>query len=405
MTSLAKYENLFLQLKCCVIIPTFNNCTTLKQLIEKVSIYTSDIIVVNDGSTDDSLKSLHDLKDLILISYPINKGKGYAIRQGYKKALELGYEYAITIDSDLQHDPQDFINFLELIQAQPGSLIVGAREMEGADQSKKSSFANKFSNFWFRVETGQILPDTQSGFRLYPIKLLQNIHFFSNRYEFEIEVLVRAAWKGIPVLSVPIKVYYPTKEHRISHFRPFIDFSRISILNTILVLIAYLYIKPFSFVRYLKTKNIRNFIKKDILFTKDSNSRIIASVMLGVFMGIVPIWGWQLVSAIALAYILKLNKVIVIVAANISIPPIIPFILYFSYLTGGLILGKDFENSLNCDKLDFEFVGNNLFQYIIGSIVFAVFSTIVIGLVTFILLRIFRKKYKLTKNGLNLINL
>jgi glycosyltransferase involved in cell wall biosynthesis len=398
---LAEYEKLFIQLKCCVIIPTFNNGTTLNQLIAKVKTYTSHIIVVNDGSTDETLETLNDQKEIVVITYAVNKGKGFAIRQGFKRAIELGYKNAITIDSDLQHDPIDFISFLELSESQPGSLIIGARKMAGVDQPKKSGFANKFSNFWFKVETGMNLPDTQSGYRLYPIKLLQKIHFFSNKYEFEVEVLVRAAWKRIPVLTVPVDVYYPPEEQRISHFRPFRDFGRISILNTILVLIAYLYVKPFSFIRYLKPKNIKTFIRENIIRTKDSNAKIVSSVMLGIFMGILPIWGWQLVAAIALAYILRLNKIIVIVAANISIPPMIPFILFFSYITGGFILGPGYDTSLNGKKIDFEFIGNNLFQYVTGSIVFAAFLAILLGLITYFLLSIFRNKDKLTNRVKN----
>jgi glycosyltransferase involved in cell wall biosynthesis len=390
MLSTPRYESLFIKLKCCVIIPTYNNHSTLGQLIEKARNYTSHLIVVNDGSTDGSLEFLKTQKDLTLITYPKNKGKGYAIRLGFKKALELGYEYAITIDSDLQHDPEDFIHFLELSEKNPGSLIVGARKMDGVDQPGKSTFANKFSNFWFRVETGQTLPDTQSGFRLYPVKELRKMLFFSNKYEFEVEVLVRSAWKGIEVLSVPVNVYYPPREERISHFRPFRDFSRISVLNTILVLVAYLYVKPFSFIRYLTLKNIRNFIRENIIQTKDSNPKLVASVILGVFMGVVPIWGWQLVAAIALAYILRLNRLIVIVSANISIPPMIPFILYFSYITGGFVLGSGFDNSLSGRQVDFKFISNNLLQYVTGSIVFAVFLSLLIGLITYILLRIFR---------------
>jgi hypothetical protein len=78
--------------------------------------------------------------------------------------------------------------------------------------------------------------------------------FFTKKYEFEIEVLVRVAWKGIAVTSVPVKIFYAPKETRISHFRPFTDFTRISILNTVLVLMALLYIKPRDFVRSMKKK-------------------------------------------------------------------------------------------------------------------------------------------------------
>lgn len=118
----------------------------------------------------------------------------------------------------------------------------------------KSSFGNNFSNFWFRLETGIKISDTQSGFRLYPVKELQSMRFFTRKYEFEIEVLVRAAWSGLEVVQVPVKVFYPAKEERVSHFRPFRDFTRISILNTFLVLITFLYIKPRDFFRSIKKK-------------------------------------------------------------------------------------------------------------------------------------------------------
>jgi hypothetical protein len=126
--------------------------------------------------------------------------------------------------------------------------------MDQASVPGKSSFGNKFSNFWFWVETGLRMNDTQSGYRLYPVKLMEGTTFLTRKFEFEIEVLVMSSWRGIEITEVPVKVYYATKEERISHFRPFKDFTRISILNTFLVSIALLYIKPRDFLRGLKKK-------------------------------------------------------------------------------------------------------------------------------------------------------
>lgn len=123
--------------------------------------------------------------------------------------------------------------------------------MDQATIPGKSSFGHKFSNFWFKVETGKECPDTQSGFRLYPLQLLKDTKFITCKYEFEIEVIVRAAWRGIAIDSVPVTVYYEPKETRISHFRPFQDFSRVSVLNTFLVVIAFAYIKPRDFFKAL----------------------------------------------------------------------------------------------------------------------------------------------------------
>src|SRR5690606_8563116 len=128
---------------------------------------------------------------------------------------------------------------------------IGARNMKQAGIPGKSSFGNRFSNFWFKVETGINVPDTQSGFRLYPVARMKTMRFFTRKYEFEIEVLVRCAWKGIKIDSVPVSVYYAPEEERVSHFRPFIDFFRIGLLNTVLVLIAFLYVKPRKFFQSL----------------------------------------------------------------------------------------------------------------------------------------------------------
>lgn len=240
--------------KVCVLIPTFNNAATLGRVIDGVLNYTNQVIVVNDGSTDDTLSVLHQYDKIAVVSYENNKGKGYALRHGFKYAVAKGYEYAITLDSDGQHYPEDLLNFEAPLEAHPNAIIIGARNMDQDSVPGKSSFGNNFSNFWFRVETGLKLSDTQSGYRLYPIRALEKFRFITRKYEFEIEVLVRAAWSGIEVLNIPVRVFYPEKEKRVSHFRPFKDFTRISILNTFLVSIALLYIIPRDFLRGIKKK-------------------------------------------------------------------------------------------------------------------------------------------------------
>jgi glycosyltransferase involved in cell wall biosynthesis len=188
------------------------------------------------------------------VTYQKNRGKGYALRTGFSFAVSQGFEYAITMDSDGQHYAADLISILNAFRENPGVIIVGARNMEQSTVPGKSSFGNKFSNFWFWVTTGITMQDTQSGYRLYPIQRMRNLNFFTRKFEFEIEVLVRSSWDGIPVVNVPVKVFYPEKGKRITHFRPFKDFTRISILNTVLVTIALLYIKPRDLWRSLKKK-------------------------------------------------------------------------------------------------------------------------------------------------------
>jgi glycosyltransferase involved in cell wall biosynthesis len=382
-------------MKYCVIIPTYNNDKTLEGVISEVIKITKDVIIVNDGSTDNTSLILQKYDFLRILSYPINKGKGHALRKGFELAIANGYNYAITLDSDGQHYASDIGVFIKKIKEEPDSLIVGARNLAQVNISKASSFANRFSNFWFRIITGISLQDTQTGFRLYPLDLIKGMRFYTHKYEFELEILVRAAWEGINIVSVPIQVYYPSKQERVSHFRPFKDFARITVLNTVFVTIALLYIKPFSFLKYLKKENIRGFINKHILLTNDTNLDIALATALGVFMGITPIWGFQLIVAIALAHLFKLSKFIVIVAANISIPPMIPFILYASYVTGGIVLGRGNKIIFSGD-LTIRSFENNLLQYILGAIVFAIILSIFAGITSFIILKWTRKKRAVT---------
>ncbi len=264
MTDMHMARGEFEKLNVCVIIPTYNNAGTLRRVLTDVSEYTSQIILVNDGSTDETPSIAGEFPLIALISYDQNRGKGWALRQGFAEATARNFRYAIAMDSDGQHFASDLPRFLEKITANPESLIIGSRNMGQASVPGKSSFGHKFSNFWFRVETGIDCPDTQSGFRLYPLQPLKEIRMLTRKYELEIEVLVKLAWMGVPITSVPISVYYAPKETRISHFRPIIDFTRISILNTFLVIIAFLYIKPRNFIRSIfKKKTLNSFFAKN----------------------------------------------------------------------------------------------------------------------------------------------
>lgn len=376
----------------CVIIPTYNNQKTLQRVIDGVLNITQNCIIVNDGSTDDTRSILKNYPQLIQIHFPQNKGKGIALREGFKKAKELNFRYAITIDSDGQHYPDDIPHFLKAIENQNQDvLLIGSRNMNQDGVPKKSSFGNKFSNFWFWFETGIKLEDTQSGYRLYPLNLIPK-KFFTRKFEFEIEVIVRTAWNNVPVKNIPIKILYDPDE-RVSHFRPFRDFSRISVLNTVLVIIALLYIKPRDFIRKLLKKKFKDFVREDILASSDSNSKKAFSIALGVFIGISPFWGFQTILVISLALLLRLNKVLAFTFSNISFPPFIPFIIFGSLKIGSLFVGSTkplrFDNSITLDV-----VKSNLSQYIVGSFVLAALSAIAFGLGSYLLLSLSKKKIK-----------
>ncbi len=384
-------QNKFEINSCCVIVPTYNNGQTLAGVLDSILTYTNHIIIIDDGSSDSTAEILMGYSGLKLLLYKKNRGKGYALKKAFGWARVMGYQYAISMDSDGQHFASDLPAFLAAIEENPDTLIVGARNMDDAGAPGKSNFGFKFSNFWYTVTTGIKLPDTQSGFRLYPLEKLKSIAFITRRFEFEVEVIVRAAWKKINVMSIPIKVYYPPKGERVSHFRPFTDFFRISILNTILVLLALLFFRPYLFFSKLTWKSFKAFIRKELFNPEETNGVKVASVMVGAFMGVAPVWGWQMAIALGIAIAFRLNKIIVLAVSNISIPPMIPIILYLSYITGGIVLGRgagiDFDSGISL-----AFVTENLFQYVLGSLIFGIILALGLGLITYIALLIFRKQ-------------
>ena len=371
----------------CVIIPTYNNEKTLGRVIKKVSEITQNIIIINDGSTDETSKILAHFPQFIQYHFPQNKGKGAALQKGFELAEKEGYEAAITIDSDGQHFPEDIQVFIE--NYQENTVFIGSRNMKHESVPKKSSFGNRFSNFWFWFETGIWLTDTQSGFRLYPVNEVRQLKLFTQKFEFEIESIVRLVWRGSHIKNIPIQVLYDENE-RVSHFRPIKDFTRISILNTFLVFMAIFYIKPRDFIRKFKKKGFKKFFIEEIIKPQDSPEIKSMSIALGLFIGIAPFWGFQTFLAITLAVVFKLNKALAFTFSNISIPPMIPIIVFASLQLGHFILGTKM-------KIHFDNLKENVTlltyvkEYIIGSFALAIITAFFIGLITYSFLKLNKK--------------
>ena len=237
----------------CTVIPTYNNARTVADIVRRTLAVCPQVIVVNDGSTDDTLAVLEPLKDKIqLITYSRNRGKGHALRLGLEAARKAGYDYAATVDSDGQHRPEE-IPALVAAATSDNTLVVGSRNIQADGMPAGNTFANRFSNFWFRLQTGISLPDTQTGFRLYPLHHLPCLGMLTARYESELELLVFSAWRGVKLVPVGISVVYP--DDRVTHFRPFWDFFRISLLNSVLCILALVYGYPRMLLTKLITHN------------------------------------------------------------------------------------------------------------------------------------------------------
>jgi uncharacterized protein (DUF2062 family) len=317
-------------MKPCVIIPCFNHVTTVASVAEGARVHCP-VIIVDDGST----MPLPEIPKCKIVRLEKNSGKGAALRAGFKYAAAEGFTHAITMDADGQHRTEDLPKFLAASETQPEALIVGVRDFyaSGAPAGRRRS--NAVSTFWFRVETGVRLGDTQCGFRCYPLDLTQKLKATSERYAFELEFMVRAAWVGTPIVAVPLVCPYQSDWLRQSHFRPVVDLTRITVMNIGLVLQSWIVPQSLRTAwSFGKRQTIRQTLAEFFSEHAHEPARVAWAVGLGLFCGIAPIWGYQMLAAGTLAHLLRLNKAITLLASNISIPPIMPFILY-----GGLALG------------------------------------------------------------------
>jgi glycosyltransferase involved in cell wall biosynthesis len=316
-------------LKVLVVIPVYNHRKTVRDVARRALEQGFPVLVMDDGSSDGSFEAVEGLP-LARRRLPVNGGKGSAILAAARFAAGWGYQAIITVDADGQHDPADAGLLVEAACANWPAIVVGARRMETENVPRSSLFGRDFSNFWVRLECGRSLPDTQSGYRLYPVELLQSTRFISRRYTFEIEVLVRGSWAGLTLLSVPVSVYYPPGDERISHFHKLKDNARLSCLHTFLVTRA---LVPWPHRRLFRPQQgeempsifhpLRYF--KALSLQHSTPRELAAAVWVGIFLGSLPIIPFGIAAIIYASHKLHLNKLASVGASNVCIAPFVPF--------------------------------------------------------------------------------
>ena len=218
--------------RICIIVPTKDNQRDIGAVLEGAFAHHPHVYVVDDGCTDGT-RAIAEASGATVLVHEVNRGKAAAMQTGFARALADGFTHAITMDADGQHLASDLPAFLAAIRGEPGALFVGVRDMATAPGVSRFGRAN--SNFWVWVETGHLVGDTQTGFRAYPLALVTSLPLSGRGYAWEVEVLTRALWAGIPVRDIDVEVYYPPAELRVSSFDPLRDNLRISWMNARLV--------------------------------------------------------------------------------------------------------------------------------------------------------------------------
>ncbi len=383
-------------MKIGVVIPLYNHGNTIREVViralaERNEILTK-VIVIDDGSKDQGIQNIQDL-DVECISLSQNMGKGHALRLGAKTLLDAGFTHMISLDADNQHYPEDIPLFLQALEKNPNTFLVGARDFSVENIPKSSRFGRVFSEFWMFVQTGTRVSDMQSGFRAYPLQALLCLPLKENRYSFEIEVLVQAAWAGFAIADIPIQVLYQQGEERVSHFKAIADNVRISMLNTRLTIRALVPI-PFKHHSLDVEGNISLLspLQSLQLLLKNStplNLSISAAISLTICT--LPILGLQSILLLFCIQKWHLDRLCALAIIPLSWPPILPGIC--------VLIGYRIRQGEWLTEFSITTLGHEIWQRILDWVIGALALAPIVGICMAII--ILNLSIYLTKNHKN----
>ena len=210
-----------------VVIPALNEERAIRGIVESVLAICPHVIVIDDGSTDRTVECIADLPHT-LIRHATPLGKGQGLRDGFRKARELGFDAVIAMDGDGQHLASDIPRLLAAARAYPEHIVIGARIRNRGNQPKARRHANAVADWGISWGCALPIADTQSGQRYYPLAALELADLAADDFVFEAALLIAATReKKLGVVSVPIESRYQ-REFRLSHFRPVRDVTRIT---------------------------------------------------------------------------------------------------------------------------------------------------------------------------------
>jgi len=354
-------------------IPTYNNPQTIGRVVaDALTLTEFPVVVIDDGSRPAVREVLRGEAEaekalasgrLTLLRHDVNQGKGAALQTAFRHAVGLGLTHLLAIDGDGQHFVREAGKLVRLARENPWDVIIGNRRLKSETVPGISKFGRGFSNFWVKFQTGSAIADSQSGFRIYPLFLCQNLKFWTRHFDFEIEILIRLMWKGAQVREVEIDVHYPEKHERVSHFDKFWDNVRISCLNTVLVVLA-------------------------LLRSHRSPPEFGAALGVGVFIGCTPFFGLHTLLVAGASFLLRLNAGIMFLGSQVSIPPLAPFVIIAAIAVGGRIeriFSPSTEPPLPLSSAHslhelLRIAALDLSQWLLGSVVLGTVGGLAIGL-------------------------
>lgn len=365
-------------------LPVYNNRETLYRVAAECRALVRHVVIVDDGSTDVDVSELLAGLDVTVLVHGSNRGKGEAIRTAARYVEEQGGVYMVTVDTDGQHLPRDIEKFIPVMLEDEPAIIVGCRNFKTENVPFSSRFGRSFANFWLLVETGLQISDCQSGFRAYPVKYLNRLQLKGSHYDFEAEVLARAAWAGLSLKMVEIDVIYPKAAERVSSFKPFLDNLRLTHSHAMLVLRRLL---PLPHRRLVAKKRVDMTLLRHpgkvlrMLLKENATPEGLAlAAAVGIFIAVLPIFFLHTAVILYFSQRLGLNKIVSLNIQHLAMPPLVPALC--------IELGYYMRNGAWLTDLSFATVfrefSSRLYEWLLGSLVIAPLATIIVWMVIYL---------------------
>jgi glycosyltransferase involved in cell wall biosynthesis len=375
-------------------VPVFNNEKTVRDVVAGCLPILRHVVVIDDGSTDTDVASLLSDMDVVVLKHEKNLGKGRAILTASQYIEAHGGAYMITIDADGQHYPDDMTIFLPFLHENGTDIIIGCRDFNTDNVPESSRFGRRVANFWLRIETGLEIDDCQSGFRAYPVRYLNRLDFKGSHYDFEAEALAKAAWAGLGLKTVDIRVRYPEPGQRVSSFKPFLDNLRISLAHSMLVGRRLL---PISHKRLVKDQKNRSDLAillhpgrflKMLLKENATPGGLAAAAAVGTFFAIIPLIFVHTVVILYVATRLNLNRIMAINIQHLFMPPLAPALC--------IEIGYFMRNGKWLTDISFNTIfsqfASRLTEWLLGSLVVAPAGSLVAGLSVYAISSLFMRQ-------------
>ncbi len=211
----------------CAVIPFYNEKNTLSRVLNETSKYVKHIFAVNDGSIDDLYLDEKEKLNVTFIELGSNFGKGKALQEGFNAAVSEGFEIVVTLDADLQHEPEYILHFIKKLEM--FDIVIGNRLNNLKGMPLQRRLSNKLTSFFLTIKTGQKIIDSQCGFRAYKVNVLREVKTFYYGYEAESEILVKASKKGFKIGFTGIRTIYGTGKSKMRPIQAIVGFLKVLI--------------------------------------------------------------------------------------------------------------------------------------------------------------------------------